>query len=75
MKLSKNSMLLIAFILVFACFSCREAKETADDVSDYATGKTQIEKGQEMEDKLKNITDQHNQKQEDALKELSGEDK
>ena len=44
-----NTKLTIFSMMLLALFSCKEAKENIDQTTDYATGKTQIEKKIQME--------------------------
>lgn len=51
--------------------SCREAKEGADELADEVTGKNKIEKKNEMEKDIKDNLNKLNEKQADALKNVT----
>ena len=63
-----NTKLTIFSMMLLALFSCKEAKENIDQTTDYATGKTQIEKKIQMEQDINKLQDQNNKQLEEAIK-------
>ena len=62
--------LMAVFAVLLFSSGCKEAKQGVDDFSGEVTGKNKIEKKLEVEDKIKNLTDQATKKQEEALKKV-----
>ena len=71
MKMFRITMLAVVSMSFILLAGCREAKEGADELADEITGKKKIEKKIETEKKINDLVDKANEKQAEALKNLS----